>query len=156
MATGIYGGVSTAATPRALLPQLVRRRPQSAPWLAAGAAAVLALGKLFSVFGLPPINTMGPMYSAGLVSPTCGLTRSVTAITSGEFSLAWRFNPGGFLVVAALVAMLGRWAVGRATGRWVSIVVEDWRVPIATVVVLTIALGINQQMNADFVINGTL
>lgn len=156
MATGIYGGMSTSAQRRRLLPRLAWQRPRTAPWLAAGAAVVLALGKLFSVFGLPPISTMGPMYSIGIVSPTCGLTRSVTAIMSGQFALAWRFNPGGFLVVVALAAMLVRWAVGRTSGRWASIVVEDWRLPVAVVVVLTIALGINQQMNADFVMNGTL
>lgn len=156
MATGIYGGASTTANPRSVLPRVVGRQPRTAPWLAAGAAVVLLLGKLFSMFGLPPISTMGPMYRLGIVSPTCGMTRSVTAIMSGEFSLAWRFNPGGFLVVAVLVGLFMRWAVGHATGRWVSIAVEDWRVPIAIIVVLTIVLGVNQQMNADFVINGTL
>ena len=156
MATGIYGGVFTTAAPRALLPRLVWRHPRTAPWLAAGAAAVLVLGKLFSVFGIPPISTMGPMYSMGIVSPTCGLTRSVTAIMSGEFALAWRFNPGGFVVVAVLVALLARWVVGRTTGRWAAVVVQDWRVPVAVIGVLTIALWVNQQMNADFVINGTL
>lgn len=156
MATGIYGEVSTTATRRARLPRLVRREPRTAPWLAAGAVAVLLLGKLFSVFGLPPVSTMGPMYSIGMVSPTCGLTRSVTAIMSGQFGLAWRFNPGGFLVVAVLAGLLARWVVGRVTGRWASIVVEDWRVAGAFIALLTIVLWVNQQMNADFVINGTL
>lgn len=156
MATGIYDRVSTTRAPRARLPRLVWREPRTATWLAAGGAAVLLLGKLFSVFGLPPISTMGPMYSMGLVSPTCGMTRSVTAIMSGELALAWRFNPGGFLVVAVLAMLLVRWGVGRTTGRWAAVVVEDWRVPGAVVAVLTIALWVNQQMNADFVINGTL
>ena len=141
---------------RVLLPRFVSRRSDGAPWLAAGAAAVLLLGKLFSVVGLPRISTMAPLYSIGIVTPTCGLTRSVTAIASGQFALAWRFNPGGFLVVALLAALLARWLFGRLTHRWLAVVVQDWRVPVAVIAAVTVALWVNQQMNAEFVMNGRL
>ena len=141
---------------RVLLPRFIWRRSDGAPWLAAGAAAVLLLGKLFSVVGLPRISTMAPLYSIGIVTPTCGLTRSVTAIASGQFALAWRFNPGGFLVVALLAALLARWLFGRLTHRWLAVVVQDWRVPVAVIAAVTVALWVNQQMNAEFVMNGTL
>lgn len=39
----------------------------------------------------------------GCVCPGCGLTRSVICIFHGEFSRAWRFNPGGYIFVAVLV-----------------------------------------------------
>lgn len=145
-----------ATRERLLLPRFVWREADGARWLAAGAAAVLLLGKLFSVAGVPRTSTMAPLYSAGLVTPTCGLTRSITAIASGQFALAWRFNPGGFLVVALVAGLLARWVFGRLAHRWLTVVVQDWRVPVGFITALTVALWVNQRMNADFVMNGRL
>lgn len=53
--------------------------------------------------GLPPCTIY---YLTGRPCPSCGLTTSVSAILHGQFALAWRANPMGFLIVggALLVA----------------------------------------------------
>jgi hypothetical protein len=52
--------------------------------------------------GLPPCTIY---YLTGRPCPSCGLTTSVSAILHGQFGLAWRANPTGFLIVAAAVAV---------------------------------------------------
>lgn len=141
---------------KTVLPRLVWRDHDHVPWLAIGAAAGVALGGVFAVFGLPNVSTMDLLYSRGIVTPSCGLTRSVSSIAAGNFGLAWRFNPAGFLIVGLLAFAILRWVFGRLTNRWPGVVITDWRVPVAAVVLGTIALWINQQANADFIINARL
>ena len=43
----------------------------------------------------------------GRPCPTCGTTRSVVAIISGDFGHAWELNPIGFVVVLAFAKRLG-------------------------------------------------
>jgi hypothetical protein len=52
--------------------------------------------------GLPPCTIY---YLTGRPCPSCGLTTSVSAILHGQFGLAWRANPMGFLIVAAAGAV---------------------------------------------------
>jgi hypothetical protein len=52
--------------------------------------------------GLPPCTIY---YLTGRPCPSCGLTTSVSAILHGQFGLAWRANPMGFLIVAAAVVV---------------------------------------------------
>jgi hypothetical protein len=52
--------------------------------------------------GLPPCTIY---YLTGRPCPSCGLTTSVSAILHGQFGLAWRANPMGFLIVAAATAI---------------------------------------------------
>ncbi|MCS7300882.1 MAG: DUF2752 domain-containing protein [Fimbriimonadales bacterium] len=52
--------------------------------------------------GLPPCTVY---YLTGRPCPSCGLTTSVSAILHGQFALAWRANPTGFLIVGAAVAV---------------------------------------------------
>ena len=52
--------------------------------------------------GLPPCTIY---YLTGRPCPSCGLTTSVSAILHGQFGLAWRANPMGFVIVAAAVAV---------------------------------------------------
>jgi hypothetical protein len=52
--------------------------------------------------GLPPCTIY---YLTGRRCPSCGLTTSVSAILHGQFGLAWRANPTGFLIVAAATAI---------------------------------------------------
>jgi hypothetical protein len=52
--------------------------------------------------GLPPCTIY---YLTGRPCPSCGLTTSVSAILHGQFGLAWRANPTGFLIVAAATAI---------------------------------------------------
>jgi len=52
--------------------------------------------------GLPPCTIY---YLTGRPCPSCGLTTSVSAILHGQFGLAWRANPMGFVIVAAAVVV---------------------------------------------------
>ncbi len=52
--------------------------------------------------GLPPCTIY---HLTGRPCPSCGLTTSVSAILHGQFALAWRANPIGFLIVAATAAV---------------------------------------------------
>jgi len=59
----------------------------------------------------------------GADCPGCGLTRSVIALVHGEFSRAWRFNPGGYFVFALIVFQLpyriGQfWRISRGFPSW--------------------------------------
>ena len=110
---------------------------------------------VFSRVGLPDISLMGPFYAVGLVMPSCGLTRSVTAIVDGQFLLAWRFNPAGYLVTAALVVCVGRAIIGIATNRWIGLELDDPRPLLAILIVAYGALWVHQQTNAEFIINTT-
>lgn len=149
----------TAARPpvaRTLIPRLVWRRYDGAPWLTIAVLVGLAVAAAFKVFGLPSFTTMAPLYSMGVVTPSCGITRSVTSILRGDFALAWRFNPAGFLLIGGAAGVLLRWLVGRVTGRWLGLVITDWRVVVAGVLLAVGALWVNQQANADFIINTSL
>lgn len=52
--------------------------------------------------GLPPCTIY---YLTGRPCPSCGLTTSVSAILHGQFGLAWRANPMGFVIVAGAVVV---------------------------------------------------
>jgi hypothetical protein len=52
--------------------------------------------------GLPPCTIH---FLTGRPCPSCGLTTSVSAIVHGQFALAWRANPIGFLIVAGAVVV---------------------------------------------------
>jgi hypothetical protein len=52
--------------------------------------------------GLPPCTIH---FLTGRPCPSCGLTTSVSAIVHGQFALAWRANPIGFLIVAGAIAV---------------------------------------------------
>lgn len=75
------------------------------------AALVLALG-VAAYF----LKTQGPQQAAwmpkcllhewtGWHCPGCGMTRATHAALQGEFAIAWRFNPLGFVLFP--IAMLG-------------------------------------------------
>ncbi|BCW94837.1 MAG: DUF2752 domain-containing protein [Fimbriimonadales bacterium] len=52
--------------------------------------------------GLPPCTIY---FLTERPCPSCGLTTSVSAILHGQFALAWRANPLGFLIVAIAIAV---------------------------------------------------
>ncbi|WP_373281586.1 DUF2752 domain-containing protein [Ilumatobacter nonamiensis] len=60
-----------------------------------------------------------PTYRVGLVTPTCGLTRGSTAITRGDFTLGWRYNPASFLVMLFGLVGIARTVVGLSAHRWI-------------------------------------
>jgi hypothetical protein len=125
-------------------------------WLLPFALVVLGFGSLFAWFGTVPDGLPMPTFAFGMVTPTCGLTRGTAALLGGRFGTAWRFNPASFLVVGAAVAIVLRAAVGILARRWptVSVAIGPWGW--ALVGALVVALWVNQQAHADFVMNGRL
>jgi len=84
-------------------------------------------------------------HGLGFMAPTCGLTRAGLALLSGDPATAWTYNPAIFLVAPPAVAMLGRFAVGSVTGRWLTVRVQAGPVGRALGVALVVALWLNQQ-----------
>lgn len=66
--------------------------------------------------GLPPCTIY---FLTGRPCPSCGLTTSVSAIVHGQFGLAWRANPIGYLVVAVAVGVGLNSFIALAFGRTV-------------------------------------
>ncbi|MGW5923204.1 DUF2752 domain-containing protein [Nocardia sp. MH4] len=115
-------------------------------------ALVAAVGALVLVlFGIPSMDLHGPLHQLGIMDPFCGGTRSWYLLLHGQVWDALRYNPAGPLLMAIAVAALIRAAIGMRTGRWVNIAV-DRRVYLPVLLVATVALQINQQMNAPLLI----
>lgn len=64
--------------------------------------------------GLPPCTIH---FLTGRPCPSCGLTTSVSAILHGQFALAWRANPIGFLIVGAAIAVALNSLIALTRGR---------------------------------------
>lgn len=73
-------------------------------------ASILTISLLYDA-NQPPIG-VGRVPSCqfraltGLPCPGCGLTRSFCAISRGQWALAWRQNPFGFVLYACTVFLL--------------------------------------------------
>ncbi len=77
-----------------------------------------AVRPLLPVWPVPPC----PLRSVtGIPCPFCGMTRGVTAIVHADFSAAFGFNPGAFLVVAMAIVLLVAW-------RWQRVKIPMWAV----------------------------
>ena len=126
---------------------------QHAP-LSHGALALVLATVSLRLFGLPPIDLHGPLHPLGVMDPLCGGTRAALAVGRGDLGLAWEYNP--LVPVLALVvgASLARWCWGRATGRWITVNVDDRRALIILLGVLVVALWLNQQANAELLMSG--
>jgi hypothetical protein len=109
----------------------------------------LLTGAAMALFGLPPIDVHGPLHYAGIMDPLCGGTRSVHSLMSGDFSMAWRYNPIAFPLVLGAIGLLVRHAVGLATGRWTNVRIGNRRVFWGVAATVLVALDINQQLHAD-------
>lgn len=119
-------------------------------WISVGG---LAASVLLAVIGGFPLDTPMPTHSFGWVEPTCGLTRGSTAIARGDFSLAWRYNPASFLVIAVGAAGLLRAVVGTLTHRWLRVAISLRWAGWAVAAVAFVGLWAHQQSNAEFIIN---
>ena len=73
-------------------------------WLAA--AAVLAASFVWSGDALPRLHVCVMYQLTGIPCPGCGLSRAFCAISHGEFSRAWGYNPFGFLLYGLAVTAL--------------------------------------------------
>jgi len=85
--------------------------------------------------GLPPCTIY---YLTGRPCPSCGLTTSVSAIIHGQFALAWRANPIGFLIVAGAAAVACNSLIALVGGR--SVRLENTRFTLLLLVLLGIWL----------------
>jgi hypothetical protein len=116
--------------------------------LAPLAAGGLLVAGLLAVGGLPPVEVHGPLHYLGIMDPLCGMTRGTVAVLRGQLGRAVAYNPAGPLLVAGVTLMLGRWLVGRLTGRWLQVRVQPSRVAWGIGAVAVLVLWVNQQAQA--------
>ncbi|PKV80995.1 uncharacterized protein DUF2752 [Nocardia fluminea] len=115
-------------------------------------ALVAAVGALvLMLFGIPSIDLHGPLHRLGIMDPFCGGTRSWYLLLHGQVGDALRYNPAGPLLMLITMAALIRAAIGMRTGRWVNTTI-DRRIYLPVLLVATVALQVNQQMNAPLLI----
>lgn len=114
-----------------------------------GALAFIALG----VFGLPQIDLHSPLHYAGIMDPLCGMTRAMRSLAIGDLGSAWRYNPGSFVVTAFGVLFMTRFGIGLATRRWLTLPLPSRRVGWFLAVIGIAVLWVNQQVNADLLMN---
>ncbi|GGL36057.1 hypothetical protein GCM10010095_21590 [Streptomyces anthocyanicus] len=151
--------MSQARTPSTTVPVPARWVPQvrlgwetrNARWWLWGAAGtvVVVAGVAMAWWGMFPVNVHGPGHFAGIMAPTCGLTRSVVAVFRGDSAMAWRYNPLGLLVAFGAVAALARLAAGAVTGRWLVLRVRPGRAGWIALTLAVVALEIRQQGRAE-------
>ncbi|WP_151484963.1 DUF2752 domain-containing protein [Streptomyces albicerus] len=118
-------------------------------WLGAAGAVVVAAGAAMAVWGMFPVDLHEPSHRAGIMAPTCGLTRSVVAVFRGDMALAWRYNPAGLLVAAVSVAVLARLLAGAVVERGPVLRVRPGRIGWIVLGLALVALEVRQQGQAD-------
>lgn len=114
-------------------------------WLALG-GAVLAV--VFAVVGFPPVDLHEPTHYAGIMAPSCGLTRGTVALVRGSLGDAIRFNPASPLVLLVGLALLSRGALGVLTSRWLDVRLRVERLGWLLFAVAGAALAVNQQLHS--------
>jgi hypothetical protein len=85
--------------------------------------------------GLPPCTIY---YLTGRPCPSCGLTTSVSAILHGQFGLAWRANPMGYVIVAGALAVAVNSLLALLWGR--SVRIENTRFTVLLLALLALWL----------------
>lgn len=122
-------------------------------WLTAFTVAMPVVAAAFARWGTPRVDVMWPFHRAGIVGPSCGLTRAVVALARGDPGRAWHFNPAVYLVVVGAVVLIGRAVVGVTAGRWLAIRLAHPRLVVAVGLALAGLLWANQQLHADFLLH---
>jgi hypothetical protein len=139
--------VSTVGPPRLPL-RLCWEQADRHPTLAPLAAAGLLAAGVLAVVGLPPVDLHGPLHRLGIMDPLCGMTRGVVAVLHGQLSRAVAYNPASPLLIGGAVLTLGRWLVGRLTGRWLDATLRRTPLTFGIAAALVLALWANQQAHA--------
>lgn len=118
-------------------------------WLGAAGTVVVLAGAAMAVWGMFPVDLHEPTHYAGVIAPTCGLTRSVVATFGGDLAMAWRYNPAGLLVAAVSVAVLARLVAGVFVGSGPVLRVRPGRIGWIVLGLALLALEIRQQGQAE-------
>jgi hypothetical protein len=126
-----------------------RSRRDPLPGLTIVAMAGLVVGVLLARFGMPPVNLHAPPHFWGIMDPLCGMTRGSAATLRGDLGKAWWYNPASPLVIAAGFAVVARWALGLATGRWVCVRLQRTRLGVAVLASAFVVLDVYQQLHVD-------
>jgi len=137
----------TMVRPRLPL-RLCWEREDHHPTLAPLAAAGLLAAGVLAVVGLPPVNLHGPLHRLGIMDPSCGMTRGTVALLRGQLGQAVAYNPASPLLVAGALLALGRWLVGRLTGRWLDATLRRTPRTVGLAVAFVLVLWVNQQAHA--------
>lgn len=124
----------------------------AAPWLVGIAAAAVAGALALRSFGLPGADLHGPLHRRGIMDPFCGGTRATLVLARGDLAGAWSWNPLVVLMAAAVLLVLARAAIGAVTGHWVNPHLPRRHV-VGGLVVLIVIIEINQQMQAERLMN---
>lgn len=144
--------VGTATHPVSSWPPRVSIESSDAHlWLTCSALVAAAGALVLALFGIPSVDLHGPTHRLGIMDPFCGGTRSWYLLLHGRLWDALRYNPAGPLLMAIAVAALIRAAIGVRTWKWVTLTI-DRRVYLPVLLVATVALQVNQQMNAPLLI----
>jgi hypothetical protein len=137
----------TVVGPR--LPVRLRwEREDGHPTLAPLAAAGLLAAGVLAVVGLPPVDLHGPLHRLGIMDPLCGMTRGTVAVLRGQLGQAVAYNPASPLLLVGAVLAVGRWLVGRLTGRWLDATPRPTPITSAVAAIVVFALWVNQQTHA--------
>lgn len=83
------------------------------------------------------------------MDPLCGGTRGTLALSRGDVAGAWAYNPLVPILAAGVALIAFRWTVGSLGRRWLNLRVRRTRAVVGLAVLLTGALWINQQLNAE-------
>jgi hypothetical protein len=134
---------------RPWLPLRLRwEREDRHPTLTLLAAAGLLAAGVLAMVGLPPVDLHGPLHRLGIMDPLCGMTRGTVAVLRGRLGQAVAYNPASPLLVTGAVLALGRWLVGRLTGRWLDATLRRTPFTLGIAAALVLALWVNQQAHA--------
>lgn len=113
------------------------------------AAVGLVVAAILARYGMPPVDLHMPPHYLGVMDPVCGMTRGSAAVMRGDLGRAWWYNPASPLVIAGGFALVGRWVLGHATGRWVMVRLQRTRLGVLLLAGAFVALDVYQQLHVD-------
>lgn len=124
----------------------------NAPWLVGLLVLGIAGAAWLRVLGLPGADLHGPLHRMGIMDPLCGGTRATYLLVRGDVIGAWSWNPLVPLLAVGVLAVVVRTAIGHLAGRWANLHLPR-RMWVSAVVLGFVVLEVNQQLQADRLIN---
>lgn len=117
------------------------------------AIAGLAIAAGLATVGLPPVDLHGPFHRFGIMDPLCGGTRALRLAARGDILGAFTWNPLSPILLGGALAVVARFAVGAATGRWLNVRITTDRRLLIIAAVLIALLQARQQANAGMLMH---